>query len=47
MNENETELYNLKLHEELVIDDNWTAIRVPGGWVYLYREATARRVRNK
>lgn len=26
--------WNMKLHEEAEIDDYWTILRVPGGWIY-------------
>ncbi len=32
----ENNIYSLSLHEEIKIDDDISALRVPGGWVYKF-----------
>ena len=35
------DLYELKLHEEMIIDGETSVMRVPGGWIYTFRLYTA------
>ena len=30
------DLYKMVLHEAVGVDDDWSAMRVPGGWIYIY-----------
>lgn len=32
----EKNIYKMKLHDQLYINDNLTITRVPGGWLYSY-----------
>ena len=34
MAERKEQLYMMKLHERISLDDKHTVLRVPGGWVY-------------
>jgi hypothetical protein len=29
-----TNVYNLKIHEEIIVDNRNSVLRVPGGWIY-------------
>lgn len=37
MAKKEDRLYMLKLHESISMDDKYTVLRVPGGWIYYDR----------
>ena len=37
MAKQEDRLYMLKLHESISLDDKYTILRVPGGWIYYAR----------
>ncbi len=37
MTKQEGRLYMLKLHESISLDDKYTVLRVPGGWIYYDR----------
>ncbi len=34
MNELEKRFYMMKLHEKISLDNKYTVLRVPGGWIY-------------
>ncbi len=34
MIEQEKQLYMIKLHEKISLDNKYTVLRVPGGWIY-------------
>lgn len=34
--ENQHEIYNMRLHQTIRINQRWYVMRVPGGWLYTY-----------